>query len=134
LQGKTQLFPGEPDFQNRLTHSIEVAQVAKSIAIKLMLADSASILRISEDLVEFAGLAHDLGPQPFGHKKRSTIVFSTRTFTNGRRTAASTTKRGFFNWTGRPSQTIAQALIRELKEYENQKLLEVRRKAKVEKA
>lgn len=37
LQGKTQLFPGiESDFfRNRLTHSIEVAQIAKSIAIKL---------------------------------------------------------------------------------------------------
>jgi dGTPase len=36
LQGKTQLFPGESDFfRNRLTHSLEVAQIAKSIAIKL---------------------------------------------------------------------------------------------------
>jgi dGTPase len=70
LSGKTQLFPGvESDFfRNRLTHSIEVAQVAKSIANKL----NASIPLFSRqpidcDLVEVAALAHDLGHPPFGH-------------------------------------------------------------------
>ena len=68
LQGKTQLFPGlESDFfRNRLTHSLEVAQIAKSIAIKLNHDEFAST-KIDTDLVEVAGLAHDLGHPPFGH-------------------------------------------------------------------
>ena len=72
LQGKTQLFPGvESDFfRNRLTHSIEVAQVAKSIALKLNATEEAlrdDQAKIDTDLVEFAALAHDLGHPPFGH-------------------------------------------------------------------
>lgn len=70
LQGKTQLFPGlESDFfRNRLTHSLEVAQIAKSIAVRLNSIES-SLKRtpINPDLVEIAGLAHDLGHPPFGH-------------------------------------------------------------------
>ena len=70
LNGKTQLFPShESDFfRNRLTHSLEVAQIAKSIAIRingtelLFMADP-----IDADLVETASLAHDLGHPPFGH-------------------------------------------------------------------
>jgi dGTPase len=72
LQGKTQLFPGiEADyFRNRITHSLEVAQIAKSIAI--FLNESSSFFnrdgyRIDTDIVEIAGLAHDLGHPPFGH-------------------------------------------------------------------
>lgn len=71
LQGKTQLFPGrESDFfRNRLTHSLEVAQIAKSIAIKLnhILKTKGENYYIDLDLVEFAGLAHDIGHAPFGH-------------------------------------------------------------------
>ncbi|WP_084452646.1 dGTP triphosphohydrolase [Roseateles chitosanitabidus] len=70
LQGKTQLFPGhESDFfRNRLTHSLEVAQVAKGIAQLLNARDLATRAeKIDLDLVEFAGLAHDLGHPPFGH-------------------------------------------------------------------
>lgn len=72
LQGKKQLFPGvESDFfRNRLTHSLEVAQVAKSIAIRLNATESLfqkSVNKIDLDLVEFAALAHDLGHPPFGH-------------------------------------------------------------------
>lgn len=70
LQGKTQLFPGhETDFfRNRLTHSLEVAQVAKGIA--QLLNTQSPIFKddpLDLDLVEFAGLAHDLGHPPFGH-------------------------------------------------------------------
>lgn len=72
LQGKTQVFPGhESDFfRNRLTHSLEVAQIAKSISIKLN--ETHKLFKeknrkIEPDLVEFAGLAHDLGHPPFGH-------------------------------------------------------------------
>lgn len=72
LQGKTQLFPGiESDFfRNRLTHSLEVAQIGKSIAIRL---NSTSTFlnrpgfHINTDLIETAALAHDLGHPPFGH-------------------------------------------------------------------
>lgn len=72
LQGKTQLFPGfESDFfRNRLTHSLEVAQIAKSIAIRLNSTDEFFMRpenHINTDLVETAGLAHDLGHPPFGH-------------------------------------------------------------------
>ncbi|MBB5576407.1 MULTISPECIES: dGTP triphosphohydrolase [Rhizobium] len=70
LQGKTQVFPGhESDFfRNRLTHSLEVAQIAKSIAIKLNnTSDFFQKSPINVDIVEFAGLAHDLGHPPFGH-------------------------------------------------------------------
>ena len=77
LQGKTQLFPGESDFfRNRLTHSLEVAQIAKSIAIKLNYEnfnDEHSEQQISPDLVEFAALAHDLGHPPFGHNGEAAL-------------------------------------------------------------
>jgi dGTPase len=69
LQGKTQLFPGsESDFfRNRLTHSFEVAQVAKGIALQLNQQPFFKNRPIDTDLVELAGLAHDLGHPPFGH-------------------------------------------------------------------
>lgn len=71
LKGKMQLFPdSEGDyFRNRLTHSLEVAQVAKSIAIKLN--HQSPLFKgtpIDLDLMEFAALAHDLGHPPFGHE------------------------------------------------------------------
>lgn len=70
LQGKTQIFPGpESDFfRNRLTHSLEVAQIAKTIALKLN--HENDFFRqhpIDTDLVETVALAHDIGHPPFGH-------------------------------------------------------------------
>jgi dGTPase len=70
LQGKTQLFPGiDSDyFRNRLTHSLEVAQVAESICYKLNFEQpELKEAPINPDVVRLAGLAHDLGHPPFGH-------------------------------------------------------------------
>ena len=74
LQGKTQVFysflVGEYDFyRTRLTHSLEVAQVGRSICAWLQrhcpeLQDGEGV---DTDLVEAACLAHDLGHPPFGH-------------------------------------------------------------------
>lgn len=70
LQGKTQLFPGDESdfFRNRLTHSLEVAQIAKGIAQQINAkCPEFREQEIDLDAVEFAGLAHDLGHPPFGH-------------------------------------------------------------------
>ena len=78
LQGKTQLFPSDESdfFRNRLTHSLEVAQIAKSIAIRLNATEllfKATKDKINLDLVEFAGLAHDVGHPPFGHNGEAAL-------------------------------------------------------------
>lgn len=67
LEQKTQLFPGcESDFfRNRMTHSLEVAQIAKTIAIKIKKENPSAI--VEPDVCEIAGLLHDLGHPPFGH-------------------------------------------------------------------
>ncbi len=60
LEYKTQVFiPHETDhFRTRLTHTIEVAQISRTIARNL---------RLNEDLAEAIALVHDLGHTPFGH-------------------------------------------------------------------
>jgi dGTPase len=60
LEDKTQVFtPGLSDhFRNRLTHTIEVAQIARTVA---------SVLALDEDLTEALALAHDIGHPPFAH-------------------------------------------------------------------
>lgn len=60
LIGKTQVFVSDTGdhYRVRLTHSLEVAQIARAIA---------RCLRLNEDLTEALALAHDLGHAPFGH-------------------------------------------------------------------
>lgn len=60
LQHKTQVFLAHEGrhFRNRLTHTLEVSQIARSIA---------RALRLNEDLAEALALSHDLGHTPFGH-------------------------------------------------------------------
>lgn len=60
LKGKTQVFVAHhgDHFRNRLSHSLEVAQIAKNLARNL---------GVNEDLTTAIALAHDLGHTPFGH-------------------------------------------------------------------
>src|SRR5438445_7045171 len=60
LMHKTQVFlaPEGDHYRTRLTHTLEVMQVARTVA---------RALRLNEDLTEAVALAHDLGHPPFGH-------------------------------------------------------------------
>ena len=60
LKHKTQVFlaPSGDHYRTRLTHTLEVAQIARSIS---------RALRLNEDLTEAIALGHDLGHTPFGH-------------------------------------------------------------------
>lgn len=66
LDGKTQVFlNGKGDhYRTRLTHTIEVASVSRTVA---------RVLGLNEDLAEAIALAHDLGHPPFGHAGEETL-------------------------------------------------------------
>ncbi len=73
LQFKTQVFlsPEGDHYRTRLTHTLEVAQVARTLA---------RALKLNEDLTEAIALGHDLGHTPFGHIGEKTL---NRLCTNG---------------------------------------------------
>jgi dGTPase len=60
LAGKTQVFTHRPSdhFRSRLTHTMEVAQISRAVAVAL---------HLNEDLAEALALVHDIGHPPFGH-------------------------------------------------------------------
>ena len=73
LENKTQVFTqGISDhFRNRLTHTIEVAQMARTVA---------SVLRLDEDLTEALALVHDIGHPPFAHAGEAELDRQMRRF------------------------------------------------------
>ena len=66
LKHKTQVFlsPESDHYRTRMTHTLEVAQIARTIA---------RALRVNEDLTEAISLGHDLGHTPFGHAGERTL-------------------------------------------------------------
>ncbi|HWF11470.1 MAG TPA: dNTP triphosphohydrolase [Bryobacteraceae bacterium] len=73
LENKTQVFaPGVSDhFRNRLTHTIEVSQIARTVA---------GVLGLNEDLTEALALVHDIGHPPFAHAGEEALDRQMRRF------------------------------------------------------
>ena len=73
LKHKTQVFidPEEDHYRTRLTHTLEVSQIARTIA---------RALQLNEDLTEAVALAHDLGHPPFGHAGEEALDAALREF------------------------------------------------------
>lgn len=73
LKHKTQVFvsPEQDHYRTRLTHTLEVSQVARTVS---------RALRLNEDLTEAIGLGHDLGHAPFGHVGEEALDAAYRRF------------------------------------------------------
>lgn len=78
LKHKTQVFldPEDDHYRTRLTHTLEVAQIARTVA---------RALRLNEDLTEAIALAHDLGHPPFGHEGEAALDDVVREYVPGMR-------------------------------------------------
>jgi len=76
LEAKTQVFAPElsDHFRNRLTHTIEVAQIARTLA---------GVLQLDEDLTEALALAHDIGHPPFAHAGEEALDLQMQRFGEG---------------------------------------------------
>ena len=76
LKHKTQVFidPAGDHYRTRLTHSLEVAQIARTIG---------RALRLNEDLIEAIALGHDVGHTPFGHAGEAALDEALQTLTPG---------------------------------------------------
>ncbi|MBG99917.1 MAG: deoxyguanosinetriphosphate triphosphohydrolase [Solibacterales bacterium] len=76
LEHKTQVFtsPDSDHSRNRLTHTIEVSQIARTVAL---------VLDLNEDLVEALALCHDLGHPPFGHAGERVLDREMRRYGDG---------------------------------------------------
>jgi dGTPase len=76
LKHKTQVFidPEEDHYRTRLTHTLEVSQIARTLA---------RALRLNEDLTEAISLAHDLGHTPFGHGGEEALDEALRAYVAG---------------------------------------------------
>ncbi len=72
LKHKTQVFVNTADdhYRTRITHSLEVAQIARTLA---------KYFKLNEDLCETLSLAHDLGHTPFGHAGEEALNYCMRT-------------------------------------------------------
>ena len=76
LENKTQVFTRRysDHFRNRLTHTIEVSQISRTIA---------AALDLNEDFVETLALVHDIGHPPFGHSGEQTLNAAMREYGDG---------------------------------------------------
>jgi dGTPase len=76
LEGKTQVFAAglSDHFRNRLTHTIEVSQIARTVA---------AALELHEEYTETLALAHDLGHPPFGHSGEKELDLQMQRFGDG---------------------------------------------------
>ncbi len=115
LQAKTQVFStGEYDFyRTRLTHSVEVGQIGRSICAFLAYSFPEAPT-IDSDLVEAACLSHDLGNPPFGHSGERTLHSCMEQFggfEGNAQTMRLITKRIFTEKTGRVGLKPTRALM-----------------------